>query len=59
MAIEYRVYAIGRDGHIFDAKALVCRDDAEAIEQARDAFKDQIVEVWSGARFVARLDLRG
>ena len=59
MATEYRVYAIGLDGHIFDAKVLVCGDDAEAVEKAKDAFEDQVIEVWSGARFVARLDLRG
>jgi len=55
---EYRVYAIGPDGHIFDAKALVCGDDAEAIEQAHDAFESEVIEVWSGARLVARLDRR-
>ena len=55
---EYRVYAIGPDGHIFDATPLVCRDDADAIEQSRSVFRDQIIKVWSGARFVIRLDRR-
>jgi hypothetical protein len=59
MAAEYRVYAIGPDGHIFEAKALVCSDDTEAIEQARHAFEDRTIEVWSGARFVARLERSG
>ena len=57
MAIEYRVYAIGQDGRIFDAKVLVCEDDAEAVEKAKNAFEG-IIEVWSGARFLAKLDTR-
>ncbi len=57
MANEYRVYAIGQDGRIYDVKVLVCGDDAEAVEKAKDAF-EEVIEVWSGARFVAKLDTR-
>ena len=32
---DYRVYLVGADGHFFDAVALVCADDAEAIEKAK------------------------
>jgi hypothetical protein len=36
-----------QEGHIFDAKVLVCGDDAEAVEKAKDAFEDRVIEVWS------------
>ena len=37
-------------------KALVCADDAEAIDQAkRLAIVDHVIELWSGARLVTRL----
>jgi hypothetical protein len=55
--IEYRAYALGSDGHIIKAIALVCDDDNQAIEQAREALENHTIEVWSGNRFVARLDL--
>ena len=31
---EYRAYSVGRDGHFIGFEALVCADDAEAIEKA-------------------------
>ena len=54
---EYRAYAIGSDGHIIKAIALVCDHDHQAIEQARAALENHTIEVWSGNRFVARVDL--
>ncbi|MBR1121671.1 hypothetical protein JQ628_09135 [Bradyrhizobium lablabi] len=53
---EYRAYAVGHDGHIFDSAALICKDDQEAIAQAKAAFVNCTIEVWSGARFVVRLE---
>jgi hypothetical protein len=32
---EYRIYAIGRDGHFVGFRPLVCDDDAEAMEKAK------------------------
>jgi hypothetical protein len=55
--IEYRAYAIGSDGHIIKAIALVCDDDKQAVEQAKEALENHTIEVWSGNRFVARVDL--
>jgi len=54
--IEYRVYVLDCDGHIVGSTPLVCRDDTEAIAKAREAHADHAIEVWSGERFVARLD---
>ena len=50
---EYRAYAIG---HIFKSAPLVCDDDEEAFTRARLEFENCTIEVWSGARFVVRLD---
>lgn len=56
---EYRAYALGRDGHIFNSAALICDNDVEAIEQAKTAFDNAPVELWSGARFIVRLEHPG
>jgi hypothetical protein len=53
---EYRAYAIGGDGHIFKSAPLVCDDDDQAIARAKLAFGNCTIEVWSGVRFVVRLD---
>ena len=54
--IEYRAYALDAEGHIARSIPLVCPDDAEAIAKARETLEDCAIEIWSGARFVARLD---
>jgi hypothetical protein len=51
---EYRVYAIGGDGHIVKSTPLICDDDSQAVQKARE-FCDTL-EIWSGERFVARLN---
>jgi hypothetical protein len=53
---EYRAYFLGVDDHITDYKGLVCRDDDEAIEKARELVDARPVELWCGGRFVIRLD---
>jgi hypothetical protein len=53
---EYRVYFIGSDGHFVRFVGLSCSDDAEAIEQARRLADSQDVELWSGDRFIVRLE---
>jgi hypothetical protein len=53
---EYRVYQVGLDGHFIDFHALTCEDDREAIEQARRLIDGYDVELWSGKRFVIKLE---
>jgi hypothetical protein len=53
---QYRVYKLGRDGHFTGFEALVCADDAAAIEQAKGFVGQDGVELWSGTRMVVRLD---
>jgi hypothetical protein len=53
---EYRVYAIGGDGHIVKSTPLICDDDSQAAQKAREFCEGHTLEIWSGERFVARLN---
>ena len=53
--IEYRAYTVGLDGRFIAFEALLCADDAEAIERASRLVDRCDVELWSGDRFVMRL----
>jgi len=52
---EYRAYVVGSDGHFIGFEALVCADDAEAVEKAKRLVDRYDIELWSGARLVTRL----
>jgi hypothetical protein len=52
---EYRAYTVGSDGHFVASQALICSDDAEAIEKTRRFVDAHDVELWSGDRFIIRL----
>ena len=47
---EYRAYVVGHDGHFLRFEALICADDAEAIEKAKRLVDVHDVELWSGER---------
>ena len=51
---DYRAYVLDVDGHITERLDLDCADDAEAVRLARRRLKDPDIEVWQGARMVAR-----
>ena len=53
---EYRAYTVGLDGHFISFEPLVCRDDGEAVAKARHLVDGHDVEVWSGERFIVRLE---
>jgi hypothetical protein len=53
---EYRAYTIGPDGRIFKAEPMVCDSDDEAIIRGRVLAKEHAIEIWSGDRFVIKLD---
>ena len=53
---EYRVYELGDGDHIVKATPLICNNDREAVVKARKLAKGHVIEIWSGERFVARLD---
>ena len=53
---EYRAYTIGDDDHIVGAIPLVCANDDEAIARVKALLAERAIEIWSGDRFVTRLD---
>jgi hypothetical protein len=56
---EYRAYQVGLDGHFVGFEPLVCTDDDQATERARRLVDGHDVELWSGPRFVTRLNRDG
>lgn len=55
---DYRAYTVGLDGHFINFQAFCCDDDPGAIEWARQFADGHAVELWSGERFIARLEKR-
>ena len=53
--VQYRAYLIGSDGHFCDAVDLVCADDTEAIEKAKQLVNGHDVELWQLDRKIATL----
>lgn len=53
---EYRAYAVGPDGHFREFEPLICADDHEAIEKAKCLINPYGIELWSGNRFIKKLD---
>jgi hypothetical protein len=53
---NYRAYALGQDGHFVGVEALVCADDAEAVEKAKRVFSGQSLELWCGDRLIAHIN---
>jgi hypothetical protein len=50
---DYRAYMVDGDGHFYEAVALVCADDAEAIQKAKQLVDHHEVELWQLDRKVA------
>ena len=53
---EYRAYVVERDGHSPRSHAFEAADEESAIEHAKKFIDVDDVELWSGIRFIARLD---
>jgi hypothetical protein len=49
---EYRIYRIGPDGHFIDFQPLVCDNDDQAVEKAKQMLDGLDLHIWSGPRFV-------
>jgi hypothetical protein len=54
--VEYRAYRVGPDGHFTGYEPLVCPSDKEAIEKAKCLVDGHDIELWSGDRFIIRLE---
>jgi hypothetical protein len=57
-ALQYRIYAVGSDGHFVSCNEMICRDDDEAVAQAKRLMADSDIEIWNRHRFVIRLGHR-
>ena len=53
---EYRAYTIGHDGHFISFEGFVARDDDDATSKAMRLVNGRDLELWSGERFVTRLN---
>ena len=52
---EYRIYTVGKDGHISGPPAVVVYpDDQVAVLEARRVHDGHAIEVWEGDRVVVR-----
>jgi hypothetical protein len=56
LMIHYRAYAVRFDGNFDGYESLNCVDDDDAIGKARLLADDSAIELWSGERFVTRLE---
>jgi hypothetical protein len=55
---NYRIIKIEEAGRLSRHRSFVCDNDDDAIVWARQSVDDAPVELWRGARFVARLEPR-
>lgn len=54
--MEYRLHRLdGRTQHIVSATELTARDDLDALAEAEKICQANTVEIWQGARCVARV----
>jgi hypothetical protein len=52
---QYKFYFLDDRGHIFRAQDHVLGDDLDALEAAKTLAINHIIEIWQGARQVARV----
>ncbi len=53
---NYRIVTIDNAGNLSRHRGFVCGNDDDAIVWAKHSVDNAPVELWSGARFVARLE---
>ena len=57
--IAYRAFVISDSGHIQDVASVIeAEGDREAVQQAEVLAAEQAIELWDGARLVARIKRR-
>jgi hypothetical protein len=54
---EYRIYTIGKDGHISGPADIIDADDDQAArEKAKQGLEGRTIEVWIDSRRIAKFD---
>jgi hypothetical protein len=56
---NYRIYVVGPDGHFLAGEYVVCADDQEATEKAKQAADGHDVELWERDGFIVRVLHKG
>lgn len=52
---DYRIITVNADGKTSNSRRFVCNGDKNAVVWAEQQLDQQTIELWSGARIVARL----
>jgi hypothetical protein len=55
---KYRLCRVAEDGRRIAVEELACRDDGEAVMRAKRTVQRHDIEVWSGNRFVFKLECK-
>lgn len=53
---DYRLYFMSAADHVLRAEDIECADDAAAFAAARILDHAAVIEIWSGARLVGRVE---
>lgn len=53
---HYRLYFLGHEGRFLRAQDIEVESDQEAVQAARELDHAHCIEVWQGARLVAKVD---
>jgi len=56
-SMEYRLYCLDEKDHIVSARNFLAHDDLTALQEAEAGCEKNAVEVWQGARRVARVNM--
>jgi hypothetical protein len=54
--IQYRIYTLERNGHFASSTMIECGGDEEAIEQTKQLVDGNVLELWSGVKFLGRFE---
>jgi hypothetical protein len=52
---DYRMYTLGRDGHIVDSRIIEAETDDQAMIAAHNLVEQKALEVWTGKRRVGQI----
>ena len=52
---SFRAYTISKNRQVTVAPSVVCENDQDGLQQARQLVGEYEIELWDGPRFIARL----
>jgi hypothetical protein len=54
-SIDYRLYCLNDAMHVVSRQEIAAADDLAALKEAKKYCQEHAVELWQGARYVARV----